>query len=266
MRWEWLFLFPAVFLMVGLFDVVYLVSVWPDWEALQRGPIPKSRFIAEYEASRRHDKKLPALEWTPIAGNSIPKHVARAFIVAEDARFYLHDGIDLEAVTAAIEHNVSQGRVVIGASTISQQTVKNLLLSRERSLLRKWHELVLTRAMERHLSKQRILSIYLNIIELGRGLYGIEAGAQHYFGTSASGLTSDQAAALAATLPSPVNHNPATRTKSFRRRKEKVSRLLRHLRRGSVDGTPVEPVAEVAGHETPATEQPPQDGPIEALG
>jgi monofunctional biosynthetic peptidoglycan transglycosylase len=139
----------------------------------------------------------------------------RAVIVAEDANFWHHNGIDTEALKTAMEYNLSERKVVFGASTISQQTVKNLFLTSSRNPLRKWHELVLTFGMEQNVRKRRILEIYLNVAEFGRGIYGVEAASLHYWGVHASQLTPEQAAELAATLPAPVKNNPHTRTRFF---------------------------------------------------
>ena len=148
----------------------------------------------------------------------------RALVVAEDSRFYSHKGIDTEALKEAIEYNLSEKRIRYGASTISQQTVKNIFLSPSRNPLRKYHELLLTLGMERNLTKKRILELYLNVAEFGRGIYGVDAAARYYWGKSAANLTVKQAIELAATLPSPVKHNPKSRTKLFQRRVNKISR------------------------------------------
>ncbi len=150
----------------------------------------------------------------------------RASIVAEDSRFYSHSGIDMEALQAAMEYNLSEKRFVYGGSTISQQTVKNIFLSASRNPLRKWHELLLTVGMERSLTKKRILELYLNVVELGRGIYGVEAAARYYWGISASSLSAKQAIQLAATLPAPVTHNPDTRTKFFKQRVTRISQYF----------------------------------------
>lgn len=211
---------------VALLDALYLAVIWPDWEALASGPVPKSSFIQRYEAQRDEDRKLPPLRWQPVALQRIAPIMGKAAVVAEDSRFYEHEGIDTEAIQEAMEKNLEKGRVVYGASTISQQTVKNMFLSGSRDLLRKWHELVLTWAMERNLSKSRILEIYLNVAEFGPGIYGVEAASRAYWGISASELTHEQAVQLAACLPSPKKHNPKTNTRSFRRR---VATITRHL-------------------------------------
>mgnify|MGYP000141385318 CR=1 FL=1 len=207
-------------------DLFYLALTWPDWKKLAAGPVPKSNFILEYEASRAHDRRLPALRWQPVPYASLPKHLVRAAILAEDSRFYQHHGFDLIAFKEAMNHNLAEGRVVLGASTISQQTVKNLFLSSSRNPLRKWHELVLTWGMERSLSKRRILEIYLNVAEFGTGVYGAQAAAQVYWGVPLREITVVQAAALVATLPSPAKNNPITGTPQFERRANKILDLL----------------------------------------
>lgn len=210
-------------------DAVYLAAIWPDWQALAAGPVPESRFIENYRAARRRDPSLPPLKWQPVSIESIPEHVRRAAIVAEDSRFFEHQGIDLEALKSAMQVNWERREFAFGASTISQQTVKNMFLSPSRNVLRKWHEAVLTLAMERNLGKQRILEIYLNVVELGRGVYGVAAASRHYWGRSVSNLTLRQAAELAATLPSPVDANPATRTAFFRNHADTVHARLKHV-------------------------------------
>ena len=186
-------------LVLALADAVYLMTVWPDWAAYRQGPVPIG---------------------------DIPRHLIRAVIVAEDARFYAHEGVDLEALKEAMQTNLSQGRLAYGGSTISQQTVKNLFLSPSRDPLRKWHELVLTFAMERHLSKRRILELYLNVAEFGRGVYGVGAAAEHYWDVPVTRITARESIELAATLPSPVLNNPRSNTRAFRNR---VSRIRRYF-------------------------------------
>ncbi|MEE8197064.1 MAG: transglycosylase domain-containing protein, partial [Acidiferrobacterales bacterium] len=121
--WRWGIRLVALLLIVDLF---YLALTWPDWNRLVGGAIPKSKFISEYQASRRVDRDLPSLRWRPVSLTEIPRHVRRAVIVAEDSRFYQHGGFDLIAFRDAMDYNVAQGRFALGASTISQQTVKNL--------------------------------------------------------------------------------------------------------------------------------------------
>ena len=203
-------------------DAFYLALIRPDWTQLAHGAIPKSRFIEDYQQAWRRDKNLPHLRWQPVPLAGIPHELRQAVILAEDSRFYEHHGFDFIAFKEAMDYNLERGRFALGASTISQQTTKNLFLSNSRNPLRKWHELILTWDMERHLSKDRILEIYLNIAEFGRGIYGAEAAARAYWNKPASQLSWLEAAELAATLPSPKHNNPATDTERFRRRVEKI--------------------------------------------
>jgi monofunctional biosynthetic peptidoglycan transglycosylase len=214
-------------LLLVLLDAAYLAWIWPDWQAYRQGPIQRSSFIRDYEAEQRNNPDWPELGWNPVPLERIPDTMLRAVIVAEDARFYSHGGVDWEALRDAMAYNLDRGRLVYGGSTISQQTAKNLFLSASRNPLRKWHELVLTLAMERELSKRRIMEHYLNVAQFGHGLFGVDAAARYYWGIPASALTRRQAIELAATLPSPATANPATRTRFFLNRVDKISRHFR---------------------------------------
>ena len=216
---RWTVRLLLLFLVVDLF---YLAVTWPDWQQIERGPVPKSAFMREFE----QNGSAVRMRWQPVALSAIPKHMLRAVVVAEDSRFYEHSGFDLIAFKEAMDHNLAEGRLAVGASTISQQTVKNLFLSSSKTPLRKWHELILTWGMERHLKKHRIMELYLNIAEFGPGIYGVQAAAQVYWGVHISQIDARQAAELAATLPSPTRNNPATRTGQFEKRAARILRLL----------------------------------------
>jgi monofunctional biosynthetic peptidoglycan transglycosylase len=150
-------------------------------------------------------EKAPAAQlkqqWVPY--EKISSHLKRAILVAEDDRFVDHEGFDWEGIQKALDKNKKQGKVVAGGSTISQQLAKNLFLSGERSMLRKGEEALITLMMEHILDKERILEIYLNVIEWGDGVFGAEAAAKHYFGVTAAQLSREQAAKLAAMVPRP---------------------------------------------------------------
>lgn len=210
-----------------LIDAGYILGLLPDWEHYQNGPIQKSNFIKTYEFRHATDAGLPGLRWRPVPLSQMSGHLARAVIVAEDARFYEHEGIDAEALKLAMEYNLTNLKWAYGGSTISQQMIKNMLLSPSRNPLRKWHELWLTIGLERHVSKRRILEIYMNVAEFGQGVYGAEAGARHYWGKSAATLNRDEAVELAASLSNPVHNNPFTRTDHFQRQVRKIRRNMR---------------------------------------
>ncbi|MBI1942265.1 MAG: monofunctional biosynthetic peptidoglycan transglycosylase [Betaproteobacteria bacterium] len=152
----------------------------------------------------------------------ISVQLKRAVIAAEDAKFVGHEGFDWEAISRAIERNEKRGRVVAGASTISQQLAKNLFLSGERSWLRKGQEAVITWMLESAMSKRRILELYLNFAEWGENVFGAEAAARYHFGATASALSAEQAAYLAAILPSPRRYAPGRQTAYLQARIETV--------------------------------------------
>jgi len=164
--------------------------------------------------------------WTP--SDSIPSEMKWAVIVAEDANFYRHEGIDVRAIKEALRYDLEKKRLARGASTITQQTAKNLFLSREKSVTRKIEELYLAKRMERVLTKGRILELYLNIVELGPLVYGIGHGARYYFDKPASALTPRECAFLAAMLPGPQKvYNPYRHLDRVLKRSDMLLRLLR---------------------------------------
>jgi len=140
-----------IFMFIVIVDLFYVANIWPDWERLKTSAVPKSRFMHVYARERKKHKNWPYRRWSRVPMEKIPAHVSRAVIVGEDSRFYEHGGFDFLAFRDAMGRNVEVGRMRYGASTISQQTVKNLFLSSTRTPLRKWHELLITWGMERHL-------------------------------------------------------------------------------------------------------------------
>ena len=215
-----------ILLICLLIDFGYIWGKLPAWTHFADGPIQKSAFMMDYEYQRAMDRSLPPLRWQPVSLRDISSNMVHAIIVAEDSHFYNHSGIDTEAFKEAWEYNLKKGRIVYGGSTISQQMIKNFLLSPSRNPLRKWHELWLTLSLERNISKDRILEVYLNIAEFGVGIYGVEAASRYYWGQSARNLSMHHAIELAASLSAPGDHNPATRTAYFQRQVEKITRNM----------------------------------------
>lgn len=165
---------------------------------------PTSTAFMRTQLEKLQEKNPKAkLQHTWVPYNRISVHLKRAIIAAEDANFSEHDGVDWEALQRAYEKNAKKGKVVSGGSTITQQLAKNLFLSGQRSYLRKAEEMSITFMLEMVMDKRRIFEIYLNVIELGSGVFGAEAGAQRYFGVSAVGLGPQEAARLAVMLPNP---------------------------------------------------------------
>jgi monofunctional biosynthetic peptidoglycan transglycosylase len=152
----------------------------------------------------------------------ISAHLKRAVVAAEDAKFVEHEGFDWEAISRAIDRNERKGRIVAGASTITQQLAKNLFLSGERTWLRKGQEAAITWMLEATMPKRRILEIYLNVAEWGEGVFGAEAAARHHFGARAAALSPEQAAYLAAILPSPRRYGRGRATPYVAERMETI--------------------------------------------
>lgn len=164
--------------------------------------------------------------WTP--SGSIPSEMKWAVIVAEDANFYKHEGVDVKAIKNAIKHDLEKKALARGASTITQQTAKNLYLSREKTVTRKLKELYLALRMEQELTKGRIVELYLNMVELGPMVYGIGHGSRYYFGKHPSALTPRECAFLAAMLPGPrVAYNPYKKLDKVLKRSDMILGLLR---------------------------------------
>ncbi len=153
-------------------------------------------------------------------------HLTRAVLVSEDAAFYQHNGFDWEGLQAAFNRNWAKGKLQRGGSTLTQQLAKNLYLSPDKNLLRKGHEAMLTWELERTLSKKRILELYLNVVEWGHGVFGAEAAARPHFGKSAAALTPEEAALLAAMLPSPRRHDPLQLTPYLTKRQQAILKLM----------------------------------------
>ncbi len=153
-----------------------------------------------------------------VSYKNISPNLKRALIAAEDAKFVDHEGFDWEGIEKAYEKNLKKGKVVAGGSTISQQLAKNLFLSTKRTPWRKLEEAMITVMLESTMSKRRIFEIYLNVIEWGNGIFGAEAAARHYFGTSAKNLSSEQAAKLAAMVPNPRYYDKHQSAKGLNRK------------------------------------------------
>jgi monofunctional glycosyltransferase len=190
-------------LAVGAAVLALLWVALPDPRPLAKVNPATTALIEQRKAEARAKKRTLRAwrSWVPL--DRIPRYVADAVVLSEDARFFGHEGIDWEATREAAEQDLSQGHFARGASTITQQLAKNLWLGTEKSLWRKGKEAILAMKLERALPKRRILALYLNVVELGNGVFGIEAGARSRFGVSASELSVAQAVVLASMLPAP---------------------------------------------------------------
>jgi monofunctional biosynthetic peptidoglycan transglycosylase len=200
--------------------------------------------------------------WIPLS--RVPSYVLDAIVVAEDGTFYEHGGIDWFEVQESIEKNLDEGRAARGASTITQQLAKNLFLSTSKDPVRKLREAAITLLMEQTLSKRRILELYVNLIEWGRGVFGIEAASRAFFGKSASGLTLDEGTRLAAVIPSPLRHRPDANSRYVLRRKAIV--LGRMSARRQIPATTEEEEQSRSPEQAPVGDSPavplPEEAPV----
>ena len=189
--------------------IAYVYLTLPDVRVLATtNPTTTAFMKLRADEAARDGRTLRHIQrWMPY--RRISKNLQRAVLVAEDSRFWEHEGIDIEEIRKSIEINMERGAAIRGASTITQQLAKNLYLSPSRDPLRKLRELIIARRMEAALSKARILEIYLNVIEWGDGIWGADAAARTYFGVPASAVSREQAALLAGAIINPHLLNPA---------------------------------------------------------
>ncbi|MGQ0441884.1 MAG: monofunctional biosynthetic peptidoglycan transglycosylase [Methylophilaceae bacterium] len=189
---------------------------------------PASSAFMESRLEMIQEKKPTAeLKYKWVDYRKISNNLKRAVIASEDSKFVHHDGFDWEGIEKAWDKNLKKGKLVAGGSTISQQLAKNLFLSSERTPWRKGEEVIITLMLEKMLSKQRILELYLNVIEWGNGVFGAEAAARHYYKTSASSLSTVQAAKLAAMIPNPRFYDAHQSTRYLNRRTATIQARMR---------------------------------------
>lgn len=206
--------------------------VYPDVSRLARQRPEKTSFMEYRQRQWEREGRRKEIVWQWVPLSLISPYAVKAVIIAEDDKFWSHDGFDFEALQKALEKDLKKRRFKAGGSTITQQLAKNLFLTPERSLVRKAREAILAWRLERNLSKRRILELYLNVAEWGDALFGIEAASRRYFGKPASALSPREAALLAAVLPNPLRYNPADPGPYVQKRAEAIYRIM--LRRGIV--------------------------------
>ncbi len=209
--------------------VLALLLIALAWVALYRVVDPP---ITLPMLRDRLDGRHVERQWLPLS--AISPNLPRAAIAAEDSRFCAHHGFDLVAIRSAAARNAAGGKLR-GGSTISQQTAKNAFLWPGRSWLRKGLEAGFTVAIEALWGKRRIMEVYLNIVEQGRGVYGAEAGARHAFGHSASHLSAAEAARLTAILPQPILRSAAAPSRATRRYAGRIDRRIAVVRQDALD-------------------------------
>ena len=245
-----------VLLAAGFAYAAYIYLTLPDVRQL-RTKNPTSTAFMELRTQQARAKGLPSQRdqrWVPYA--RISNNLKRAVIVTEDSAFWQHEGVDYEQLRESMETNWERGEFARGASTITQQLAKNLYLSPTKNPLRKLRELMITRRLEVELTKQRILEIYLNVIEWGDGVWGAEAAARRYFRKSAADLNATESALLAGAIANPHIMDPARPTARLRRRQQMIMRRM-----GAVTPPPViaEPVVPALPGVEPLPSLPPPD-------
>lgn len=187
-------------------------------------PVPFTPLMAIRYVESTDEKKTLKHDWVSI--DKISKNMQLAVICSEDQKFLEHNGFDIEAIEKAYEHN-KKGKRIKGGSTISQQTAKNVFLWPERSWFRKGLETYFTFLIETIWSKERILEVYLNSIEMGQGIYGVEAAAQHWFKKSAANLNAYEAAAIVSILPNPRKYRANPASAYIQKRKQWIVNQMR---------------------------------------
>jgi monofunctional biosynthetic peptidoglycan transglycosylase len=234
---------------IGFACVAYAYLTLPDVRPLRTTNPETSAFIElrAREAAERGTPQLPAQRW--MTYSRISPNLTRAVLVAEDAAFWQHDGVDYDELQKSFEMDWARGQLLRGASTITQQLAKNLYLSPSRNPLRKFRELIIARRLEAELTKVRILELYLNVIEWGDGIYGADAASRRYFGHSAATLGPAEAALLAGAIVNPRLLSPAHPTARLLRRQQIILRRMggvtppRDEKSASRERPQVEPIA-----------------------
>ena len=207
--------------MLWFFAISILLVVVFKWVPIPFTPLMATRLI---------ENKLDGVDvifshdWQPI--ENISPNLQKAVIASEDGNFLTHNGFDFAAMQKAFENN-NKGKKLKGGSTISQQTAKNVFLWQGRSYIRKGLEAYFTVLIELIWGKERIMEVYLNSIEMGKGVYGAQAATQHWYQKDATSLTPREAAGIAAILPNPRKFKASNSSSYISRRKEKIMRVMR---------------------------------------
>ncbi len=206
--------------------LAYEAWTWPSVSALARRNPTTTAYIGHYRAAQRAAGREGRVAWVWVPYGAVSPHLKRAVLVAEDINFFSHHGFELAEIRQVLEQAIEEGELTRGASTITQQLARNLWLSPSRNPVRKLKEAILTWQLERALDKRRILELYLNVVELGPGVYGVEAASRRYFARPAADLGPEEAAQLAASLPSPAAWHPGSGSRAYQRHVERIARRM----------------------------------------
>jgi len=203
----------------------YIGLTLPEVSGLKAKNPETTSLIRRRQADAGRKSEPVRLRW--IASSRIPPLMKRCVLVSEDASFYDHKGVDFEELKNSLRQDLKEKRFARGGSTITQQLAKNLYLSTNKSVIRKVREFLIARRLEKALSKDRILNLYLNVIEWGPGVYGLPAAARHWFGKDAADLTLEEMIRLAAIIPRPLRSDPRKNDSWMRFKGPWIARTLR---------------------------------------
>ena len=201
----WIFFGVPAALAVGA--LMIYISLPDTGNLTTHNPRSTALMLQRYREAKASQKML-VIHHKWVSFDEIPKLLRDTVRVTEDASFYQHQGVDLAELKAALRKNWQKGKYVRGASTITQQLAKNLYLSTDKSVVRKIKEYLIARRLERQLGKQRIFELYLNVIELGPGIFGVQAAAGIFFNKEVSRLNLEEIVRLTAVIPKPLKENP----------------------------------------------------------
>ena len=215
-----------------LLSIVYYF-IFPDVSKLKKENPKKTSFMEYREEEWQKKGKRIEIKQTWIPFSRISPYLVKAVLIAEDDKFWKHEGFDFEAIEKAVEKDIKQKKFKFGGSTISQQLAKNLYLSPSKNPIRKLKEAILTWRIEKTLSKKRILELYINVAEWGEGIFGIGAASFHYYGKPASELSPEEAARLASVLPNPRKYNPTGTSRYVANRSRIIYNIM--VKRGIVE-------------------------------
>jgi len=211
--WFWIIAPALAGIALLLFSYLYIQITLPDVTKLKNSNPNTTALIEDRKIAAKSAGKKFVVRQKWIDFKEIPELLKKSVRISEDAGFYLHGGIDLEELEESIKKNWKEGRFARGGSTITQQLAKNLYLSTEKSILRKIREYFIAHDLEDVLSKNRIFSLYLNLIEFGSGIFGVEAASRYYFGKTVTQLSGEEMIRLTAIIPRPLTTRPDINSK-----------------------------------------------------
>ena len=219
-----LVLFGAGVLCAGL--AAAYVFWLPDVRPLKKSPPKTTAYIELRKREAAANGRKLGLRWTWVPADAISENLKKAVVTAEDDTFYRHDGVDEDALRAAFRRDLKEGKLSVGGSTITMQLARNLYLSPSKNPLRKLKEILIARRLDRELGKRRVLELYLNVVEWGKGVFGCEAAARAYFSKSCADLTPDEAVAMAVVLPNPRRWDPSKNGRYVQRNSARIVKRM----------------------------------------